>query len=159
MDEEPPPRALLVAILLGAVAVILGAATLIGYGEHLLDVGQIDATDSSDGTVAAYVAGNAVLVLAQTFACAVFLALTITALAVRRLRVAGLVAIVAAVAAPVWLIVTVKSQWKPGWYFILDPNGGHPASRLLLFASIGQVVALIAVAVVLNRRATPTPAP
>jgi hypothetical protein len=46
----------------------------------------------------------------------------------------------------------VGGNWKPGWYYILDPKGAHTVTLYLFAGSIGQAAVMVAAAVVAARR-------
>ncbi len=143
----------MVAVVVGALAAVAGLGAVVSYGDHLISLGEIGAGGGPQAGSLSYVGGNALLVVAEVGAVLLFTLLSVAALALHG-RVAGAaIAITAALGKALWLVASVSTHWKPGWYFILDPKGTHSEARILFFASVGQALAMAIAAVVAARAA------
>jgi hypothetical protein len=120
------------AAVAGAGAAAVGALTLAGYADRL--AGQGDASGD--------VVGRAVLVGALVVLC---LAFAVVAAVGARAQQPATYAAAGAIGQPLLVVVFLATNWKPGWYFILDPNGAHPSAFVLVIAA-GVQALLFAVA-------------
>ena len=151
MSDKPAPLDI-AAVVVGGVVALLGLASVLSFADHLLYLSDRDAMTEPAASSVAYVGGEGLLVVAEALAVILFTAISAAILAARNHPAAASIAIAAAVAKVVWLVASVAGNWKPGWYYILDPNGAHTVTLYLLAGSIGQAVVMTAAAVAAKRR-------
>jgi hypothetical protein len=153
MDDQPTPGPLEVAaVVLGGVVALLGLASVLSFADHLLYLADRDRLSEVASSSVAYVGGEGLLVVAEAAAVVLFTALSTAVLVLRRHPAVVALAVGAAVAKVIWLLASVAANWKPGWYFILDPNGAHQVALYLFAGSIGQAAVMLAAAVAIARR-------
>jgi hypothetical protein len=140
------------AVVVGALVALLGLASVLSFADHLLYLSDRDAMSEPAASSVAYVGGEGLLVVAEALAVVLFTALSAAIMVLRRHPAAAALAIGAALAKVVWLLASVAGNWKPGWYYILDPNGAHTVTLYLFAGSIGQAAVMVAAAVVAARR-------
>ncbi|HEY8142525.1 MAG TPA: hypothetical protein VIG06_07640 [Kofleriaceae bacterium] len=140
------------ALVVGALVALLGLASVLSFADHLLYLSDRDAIAEPAASSVAYVGGEALLVVAEALAVILFTALSAAIIAARKHPAAAGLAIAAALAKVVWLVASVGGNWKPGWYYILDPKGAHTVTLYLFAGSIGQAAVMVAAAVVAARR-------
>ena len=145
MTDEPA-RLDIAALVVGGLVSLLGLASIVSFADHLLYLAdRTDGHEVSSSSVA-YVGGEGLLVVAEAAAVVLFTAVSAAVLALRRHPAAAAVAITAAIGKVIWLLASVASSWKPGWYFILDPKGAHQVTLYLFAGSIGQAAVMAAAA-------------
>jgi len=140
------------AVAVGALVGLIGLASVLSFADHLLYLSDRDATSEPAASSVAYVGGEGMLVVAEALAVVLFTAISTAVLALRRHPAVLALAGAGALGKVVWLLASVASNWKPGWYFILDPKGAHTVTLYLFAGSIAQAVVMAAAAVSLARR-------
>ncbi len=144
------------AILVGAVAGILGLLSIWSFADHLLSLSNRDGVPEVSPSSVAYVGGEGLLVVGEAVSVLLFTAVSTATVVLRDHASENAVAIGGALAKVVWLVASVAASWNPGWYFILDPKGAHQATLYLFAASIAQAALMVAVAIASARRSTLT---
>lgn len=134
--ESDSMAALRWAAFLGIGAAVVGALTLAGYSDHM-SVWQPPVS----GAVVASVTSQALLVGVEVLLCLAFVAIAALGVATHDPARARVYAFVGVVCKPLLSVGVIGSHWDPGWYYILDPNGTHKMSLLLLVVAGAQVVA------------------
>ena len=136
----------------GAVVGLLGLASILSFADHLMVLSDRDRVSEPAASSVAYVGAEGMLVVAEALAVVLFTALSAALLALRNHPAAAALAIAAVVAKVLWLVASVVGNWKPGWYFILDPKGAHTVTLYLFAGSIAQAALMAAGAMALLRR-------
>ena len=136
----------------GAVVGLLGLASILSFADHLMVLSDRDRVSEPAASSVAYVGAEGMLVVAEALAVVLFTALSAALLALRNHPAAAALAIAAVVAKVLWLVASVAGNWKPGWYFILDPKGAHTVTLYLFAGSIAQAAVMAAGAMVILRR-------
>ena len=135
-EGRDPMTALRMAGVAGVAGVAVGALTLAGYAGHIGGWEEPMHTGAL-----ANVTAKALLIGAEI---ALMVAATIVAAmgaAMRNASNAAVYAAVGGVVKPLLSAALMVNYWKPGWYFILDPNGAHPLAIALVVVAGVQALA------------------
>ena len=155
MASEPAPRAIdIAAVVTGALVALIGLASILSFADHLLYLSDFRDTSPASSSSVAYVGGEALLVVAEVVAVLLFTAISVAVLVMHRHPGAVPLAIGGAAGKILWLAASVAANWKPGWWFILDPKGAHTVTIYLFAGSIAQAAVMVAAAVAAARRPT-----
>ena len=155
MASEPAPRAIdLAAVAIGSLAALIGLAGVLSFADQLLALSDVSDLPTVSSSSVAYVGGEALLVVAEVVAVLLFTAISLAVLALRRHPGVAALAIAGAAGKTLWLTASVAANWKPGWYYILDPKGAHQVTTYLFAGSIAQAAVMIAAAIAAARRST-----
>jgi hypothetical protein len=136
-------RALVVVIVVGALACVLGISTCASYANRLFQLGTTDGAGGSSPEAIAEIAGRGLLIIAMT---STGLLSTVLACLAFGLRTGGARAVITGAAAlNVLLVVFVfASSWRSGWYYMLDPvssDAARPFAGLVAVQTIAWIVA------------------
>jgi len=167
LDEDPRIRtmtrqgttALVATIGIGILACLLGVATAVAYGDHLMGFGAGDDRANVWPSTVAELGGRAIVVIALALVCAVSTLIAAVAFVVRGSPGAARWVVVPGAIVHVGAMALVLAvAWRPGWYYILDPASSSPARPFVAAAGV-QGVAWIVSAVLALRAKNPATEP
>ncbi|HEU5056156.1 MAG TPA: hypothetical protein VFU21_06515 [Kofleriaceae bacterium] len=150
--SDRPSALELAALITGAVVALFGLASILSFADHLMGLSDRERLSEPMASSVAYVGAEGMLVVAEAVAVVLFTAMSAAVIALRRHGAALALAAGAAVGKVVWLAASVGGNWKPGWYFILDPKGAHTVTLYLFAGSIAQAVLMAGAALAVARR-------
>jgi hypothetical protein len=149
------PTGVAAVIGIGAVATLCGLMACLDYADHLIWLGDsLDRGERIGSTAAesvATVGGRALLVVAETLACALFTALGVVALGLRTRDTLLALSVSVAFAKVIWMIANLGGNWSEAWWFILDPQK-KGWSMALVVTSGAQALAWTFAAVSASKR-------
>jgi hypothetical protein len=149
------PAGLAAVIALGAVATMFGLVACIDHADYLMWLGDPAERGERVGSVSAepvaYLVGKAMLIVVETVACVLFTVLGVAVARVRARDALLTLCVVIAIAKVVWLLASLGANWKPGWWYILDPKA-EPWPRVLIGFSAAQALAWVFAAVAAGKR-------
>lgn|GEM_PF-6423438 len=134
---------LLLTVISGVLAVGIGLFTVAGYQGHIAEIKRPAAE------TIAYLDAKSTLILAETILCLVFSLVAGLALALQRSPKHAFALAAFGLGAKLFFsLVLMANNWKPGWYFILDPSGSHQGALLLI--SIAGLQAIFGIAAIFS---------